>query len=118
MKESRVEKDGKVVQVMKPIDKPEWSSLKPVILNGSRAVMQARNYSDMLARLSTSSRKPQAPGRRSAGRRIRSANSRTSRPISNMRSDTNPESSGRDYGNHLVRYRIREVGCLQGTRRT
>jgi|GEM_PF-1618221 len=47
-KESLLEKDGQVVQINKPVDKPEWSSLKPTILNSSRAVMQAKNYSDIL----------------------------------------------------------------------
>ena len=48
MLESRIEKDGKVVQVTKPIDKPEWSSLQPVALDGNRVVMQAKDYSDRL----------------------------------------------------------------------
>ncbi|MCX6345361.1 MAG: DUF6055 domain-containing protein [Armatimonadetes bacterium] len=48
MPESRVEKDGQLVQVVKSIEKPEWSSLQPIVLNGNRIAMQAKDYSDKL----------------------------------------------------------------------
>ena len=41
-----MEKDGQAVQNIKPIDKPEWSSLVPVMLDGNRVAMQAKDYSD------------------------------------------------------------------------
>ncbi|MCX6344868.1 MAG: DUF6055 domain-containing protein [Armatimonadetes bacterium] len=48
MRESRIEKDGEFVRMFKPIDKPEWSSLQPVMVSGTSAVMQAKDYSDRM----------------------------------------------------------------------
>ena len=47
--ESRLEKDGRIVSVDRAIPRAQWSSLRPVMLSGSRAVMQARNCADRLS---------------------------------------------------------------------